>query len=60
MTTVATAEPQRARAVFASEDFALIRNAVAHYLTAIRDEPESVKYARLYHRLGRLIPQDAR
>ncbi|HJQ18003.1 MAG TPA: hypothetical protein VJ859_13505 [Allosphingosinicella sp.] len=47
-------EPQRSRAVFSSEDFSLIRKAVEHYLTIIKDSPESVKYANLYHRLGRL------
>lgn len=48
------AEPQRSRAVFSSEDFKLLRRAVEHYLTVVRDSPESVKFANLYHRLGRL------
>ena len=47
-------EPARSRAVFSSEDFKLIREAVAHYLKEVQDSPESVKYANLYHRLGRL------
>jgi hypothetical protein len=47
-------EPQRSRAVFSTEDFRLIRTAVAHYLTVIKDEPESIKYSNLYHRIGRL------
>ncbi len=47
-------EPARARAVFSTEDFSLLRTAVAHYLKAIQDEPESVKFSNLYHRLGRL------
>lgn len=47
-------EPQKSRAVFSTEDFKLLRTAVADYLQKIRDEPESVKYANLYHRLGRL------
>ena len=47
-------EPTRSRAVFSSEDFTLIRRAIENYLGAIKDEPESVKYASLYHRLGRL------
>ncbi|WP_242154341.1 hypothetical protein [Sphingomonas sp. BAUL-RG-20F-R05-02] len=48
-----TNEPQPARAIFSSEDFTLIRNAVAKYL---QDEnaPDTVKYANLYHRLGRM------
>jgi hypothetical protein len=47
-------EPQRSRAVFSSEDFSLIRNALVHYLREVQDKPESLKYANLYHRLGRL------
>ena len=45
-------EPARSRAVFSSEDFALIRKAVMHYMNEARDEPELAKYANLYHRLG--------
>ena len=47
-------EPQRSRAVFSNEDFNLIRTAIEHYLGAVKDRPESTKYANLYHRLGRL------
>jgi hypothetical protein len=47
-------EPQRSRAVFSTEDFALIREAVADYTRRIADEPRSVKFSNLYHRLGRL------
>jgi len=46
------AEPARARAVLSTEDFKLIREAVLHYLKAIEDQPESVKFSHLYHRLG--------
>jgi len=46
------AEPQRARAVLSTEDFRLIREAVLHYIKAIEDTPESVKFSNLYHRLG--------
>lgn len=49
-----TPEPQRARAVFSTQDFALLRTAVLHYLKEVQDTPESVKYSNLYHRLGRL------
>lgn len=49
-----TNEPQRSRAVFSTEDFHLIREAVASHLQVIKDQPESVKYSNLYHRLGRL------
>jgi len=53
-------EMPRARAVFSSEDFSLIRNAVAHYLGVVKDTPESIKYANLYHRLGRVAPSEPR
>lgn len=46
-------EPQRARPVFSTEDFKLIRTAVAHYAREVKDQPESVKYSNLFHRLGR-------
>lgn len=52
-------EPQRSRAVFSTEDFMLIREAVAHYLNEVKDRPESIKYAHLYHRLGRVAPNRA-
>ncbi|WP_031310328.1 hypothetical protein [Sphingobium sp. C100] len=60
MTTDAIEQPQidrqptRSRAVFSQEDFGLIRTAIAHYLREVQDQPESVKYANLYHRLGRV------
>lgn len=47
-------EPTRSRAVFSQEDFGLIRTAIAHYLREVQDQPDSVKYANLYHRLGRV------
>lgn len=49
-----TPQPTRSRAVFSQEDFGLIRAAISHYLTEIQDKPESIKYANLYHRLGRV------
>jgi hypothetical protein len=48
------AEPARARAVFSTEDFGLLREAVAAHLRAVAEQPESVKFSNLYHRLGRL------
>lgn len=45
-------EPHRSRAVLSTEDFSLLREAVLNYLTVIKDKPESVKFSRLYHRLG--------
>ncbi|WP_293984868.1 hypothetical protein [Sphingobium sp.] len=52
--TIDRPQPARSRAVFSAEDFGLIRTAIAHYLREVQDRPESVKYANLYHRLGRV------
>jgi hypothetical protein len=52
-----TQEPNRARAVLSNEDFKLLREAVANYLPTIQDSPDSVKFARLYHRLGSAAPR---
>ena len=49
-----TPEPARARAVFSTEDFSLLREAVAAHLRTVADKPEAVKFSNLYHRLGRL------
>jgi hypothetical protein len=48
------AEPQRSRAVFSTEDFGLMKEAVASYVRQIADDPRSSKFSNLYHRLGRL------
>jgi hypothetical protein len=53
-TQTLTPEPARARAVFSSEDFGLLREAVAAHLRTVLDQPDSVKFSNLYHRLGRL------
>ena len=47
-------EPARARPVLSTEDSKLLKEAVAHYMKVIQDQPESVKFSNLYHRLGRL------
>lgn len=47
-------EPARARPIFSTEDFALLKAAVLTHLKTIEDSPDSVKYSNLYHRLGRL------
>jgi hypothetical protein len=52
MTT--TTEPARSRAVFSTEDFSLMKEAIAHYIKVIEDKPESSKFVNLFHRLGRL------
>lgn len=46
--------PQRSRAVFCTEDFALLKEAVGEYVRQIQDEPRSMKFSNLYHRLNRL------
>ena len=47
-------EPQRSRAVFSTEDFGLMKEAVSAYIKQIADDPRSSKFVNLYHRLGRL------
>jgi hypothetical protein len=47
-------EPQRSRAVFSTEDFRLLREAVGTHIQKVRDTPDSVKFSNLYHRLGRV------
>ena len=49
-----TSEPQRSRAVFSTEDFGLMKEAIGDYIKRIADDPKSAKYSNLYHRLGRL------
>ena len=46
--------PARARPVFSTADFKLLRTAVLTHLKTVEDSPESIKYSNLYHRLGRL------
>lgn len=45
-------EPQRSRAVFSTEDFDLMKEAVSAYVRQIADDPRSAKFSNLYHRLG--------
>jgi hypothetical protein len=47
-------QPTPVRAVFSTEDFALLKVAVADYIKKVEDGPTSAKYSNLYHRLGRL------
>lgn len=49
-----TREMPRSRAVFSTEDFGLMKEAVASYVKQIADDPRSAKFSNLYHRLGRL------
>lgn len=47
-------EPRTARPVFSSEDFRLVRRAVADFIRANQDDPETHKFVSLHHRLGRM------
>lgn len=49
-----TNEPTRSRAVFSTEDFSLMKEAIGDYVRKIADDPRSSKFSNLYHRLGRL------
>ena len=46
-------DPKPARATFSTEDFRLLRNAVARHIRDLGEHPDAVKYANLFHRLGR-------
>ena len=48
-------EPTRSRAVLSTADFELLREAVLHYLKVVENDPKSVQFANLYHRLGSAI-----
>lgn len=50
----------RPRAVFSIEDFKIMREALAHYLQTTDAGSDSVKFASLYHRLGRVDPAPAK
>ena len=54
MTDTETRDPPRSRAVFSTEDFDLMKEAVGHYVKHIADDPRSAKLSNLFHRLGRL------
>lgn len=49
-----TNDQQRPRAVFSTEDFELMKEAVGDYVRKVADDPRSAKFSNLYHRLGRL------
>ncbi len=49
-----TNEPARSRAVFSTEDFGLMKEAIGEHVRRIADDPRSAKFSNLYHRLGRL------
>lgn len=55
-TSTHNAETSRPRAVFSTDDFRLLREAVAHYLREgqVGDGPDAVRLSTLHHRLGRV------
>jgi hypothetical protein len=53
MTMMAATQPRAARAMLSTEDFGLLREAVASYARQIADDPRSSKFVSLHHRLGR-------
>jgi hypothetical protein len=53
-TRLSAPEPDRIRAVFSQQDFALIRAAISHYLKELEGPDEVRKYSNLYHRLSRV------
>ena len=51
-------EPGRARALFSSADFCLLRTALTAYARQIDDREELAKINALHHRLGTYVPSD--
>ena len=47
--------PTRSRAVFSTQDFALLQTAVREYVLNCEDPEKSMAYANLLHRLGRVV-----
>ena len=50
-------EPNRARAVFSTEDYELLQVAIMTHIRSNNPSQETAKLAYLYHRLGRLQPK---
>lgn len=48
----ASAEPSRARALFSTADFKLLRSALASHARATEDREELARINALHHRLG--------
>ena len=51
-------EPGRARALFSTADFRLLRTALMHYARATDDRDELAKINALHHRLGTYVPSE--
>jgi hypothetical protein len=46
-------EPRPVRPMFSTQDFGLLREAVAAYVRELADDPRSSRFVSLHHRLGR-------
>lgn len=55
-TTTSPNEPGRARALFSTADFRLLRTALMHYARQTDDRDELAKINALHHRLGTYVP----
>ena len=51
-------EPGRARALFSTADFRLLRTSLMHYARQTDDREELAKINALHHRLGTYVPSD--
>ena len=62
MTTMADdtpkTEPGRARALFSTADFRLLRTALTHYARGTDDREELARINALHHRLGTYVPAE--
>ena len=52
-------KPGRARALFSTADFRLLRTALTSYARQTEDREELAKINALHHRLGTYVPSDA-
>ena len=56
--TLARPEPGRARALFSTADFRLLRAALTSHARQTEDREEMAKINALHHRLGTYVPSD--
>lgn len=56
--TTTPSEPGRARALFSTADFRLLRTALMHYARQTDDRDELAKINALHHRLGTYVPSE--
>lgn len=56
MSDAPSKEPGRARALFSTADFKLLRRALESHARSIEDREELAKVNALHHRLGTYVP----